>query len=140
MHTAVATKPSRQYRVVGGDEIEEQASLKASYCTVVIVSARDNTYVVDSGGDPNVIPKLTFEEFQFADSCARSFSMYAVTLSSGLFLLAKPAMATSVAAAGVILGWPFSVMAVLPVTFYCLKRSVNKVFLLAATTSVDSKR
>ncbi|KAF9589139.1 hypothetical protein IFM89_019455 [Coptis chinensis] len=65
-----------------------------------------------------------------------SFSMYAVTLSSGLFLLEKPAMAASVAAAGVILGWPFSVLAVLPVTFYCLKRSFKKVFLLAAATSV----
>ncbi|KAF9598671.1 hypothetical protein IFM89_029921 [Coptis chinensis] len=100
----------------------------------------DNTYVVDSGGDPNVIPKLTFEEFQFADSCARSFFMYVVTLSSGLFLLAKPAMATSWAKCSVILVWPFSVKGVSYVTFYCLKRSFNKVFLLAATTSVDSKR
>ncbi len=24
----------------------------------------DNTYVHDSGGDPSVIPKLTFEQFQ----------------------------------------------------------------------------
>ncbi|PIA42223.1 hypothetical protein AQUCO_02100239v1 [Aquilegia coerulea] len=65
-----------------------------------------------------------------------SFSMYAVSLSSGLFLLDKPAMAASVAAAGVILGWPFSILAVLPVTCYCLKRRFKRVFLSAAATSV----
>jgi len=42
--------------------------------------------------------------------------MYAVTLSSGLFLLEKYAAAVSVAAAGVILGWPFSILVFLPVT------------------------
>ncbi|KAL5731184.1 dextrin dextranase [Ranunculus cassubicifolius] len=65
-----------------------------------------------------------------------SFSMYAVTLSSGLFLLEKYAMAASVAAAGVILGWPFSILAFLPVTCYCLIRRFKRVFISAAATSV----
>ncbi|KAF9611770.1 hypothetical protein IFM89_034968 [Coptis chinensis] len=54
----------------------------------------DNTYVVDSGGDPNVIPKLTFEEFQLHElrDCDFCFTL--------LLLLQI---------AGVILGWPFSV-------------------------------
>ena len=29
----------------------------------------DNTYGVDSGGDPQVIPKLTFEEFKVCCIC-----------------------------------------------------------------------
>ncbi|XP_020244579.1 dol-P-Man:Man(6)GlcNAc(2)-PP-Dol alpha-1,2-mannosyltransferase [Asparagus officinalis] len=44
-----------------------------------------------------------------------SFSMYAVTLSSAFYLLEKYALAVSVAAAGVIIGWPFSVLVFLPV-------------------------
>ena len=42
--------------------------------------------------------------------------MYPVTLSSAHFLLKKYAGAVSVAASGVILGWPFSILVFLPVT------------------------
>ncbi|KAF6158311.1 hypothetical protein GIB67_022391 [Kingdonia uniflora] len=62
--------------------------------------------------------------------------MYAVTLSSALFLLEKHAMAVSVAAVGVILGWSFSVLAVLPLTCYCLKKRFKQVFVSAAATSL----
>ncbi|RZC89683.1 hypothetical protein C5167_036295 [Papaver somniferum] len=65
-----------------------------------------------------------------------SFSMYGVTLSSALFLFDKPAMAVSVAAAGVILGWPFSILVVAPVTCYCLLKRFKQVFFPAAATSV----
>ncbi|KAK1321438.1 Dol-P-Man:Man(6)GlcNAc(2)-PP-Dol alpha-1,2-mannosyltransferase [Acorus calamus] len=65
-----------------------------------------------------------------------SLSMYAVTLSSALFLLEKYGMAVSVAAAGVILGWPFSVLVALPITFYSLKRRFKEVFLAASMTSI----
>ncbi|XP_010277032.1 PREDICTED: dol-P-Man:Man(6)GlcNAc(2)-PP-Dol alpha-1,2-mannosyltransferase [Nelumbo nucifera] len=65
-----------------------------------------------------------------------SFSMYAVTLSSALFLLQKPAMAVSVAAAGVILGWPFSILAVLPITCYSLVKKFKQVFLSGVATTV----
>jgi len=67
-----------------------------------------------------------------------SFSMYAVTLSSGLFLLEKYAAAVSVAAAGVILGWPFSILVFLPVTVYSLIRGpFGRVFLSGFLTSVS---
>ncbi|GJN06402.1 hypothetical protein PR202_ga24130 [Eleusine coracana subsp. coracana] len=66
-----------------------------------------------------------------------SFSMYAVTLSSALFLLEKYAAAVSVAAAGVILGWPFSILVFLPVTVYSLIRGpFRRVFLSGLLTSV----
>lgn len=65
-----------------------------------------------------------------------SFSMYAVSLSSGLFLLEKPAMAVSVAVVGVILGWPFSILVFLPVTFYALARKFKQTFLSGAITSL----
>ncbi|EXC18480.1 Dol-P-Man:Man(6)GlcNAc(2)-PP-Dol alpha-1,2-mannosyltransferase [Morus notabilis] len=65
-----------------------------------------------------------------------SFSMYAMSLSSGLFLLEKPAMAVAVAAVGVILGWPFSILAFLPVTFFSLARKFKQVFVAGAVTSV----
>ncbi|PRQ31047.1 putative hexosyltransferase [Rosa chinensis] len=65
-----------------------------------------------------------------------SFSMYAVSLSSGLFLLDKPAMAVSVAAAGVILGWPFSILVFLPLTFYSLARKFKQAFIAGAATSI----
>lgn len=65
-----------------------------------------------------------------------SFSMYAISLSSGLFLLEKPAMAVAVAAIGVILGWPFSILAFLPVTFYSLARRFKQAFLAGAVTSL----
>ncbi|KAF9604563.1 hypothetical protein IFM89_008007 [Coptis chinensis] len=56
------------------------------------------------------------------------------------FFLRNLLWLTSDGSRSVILGWPFSVLAVLPVTFHCLKRSFNKVFLLGAAISVDSKR
>ncbi|XP_014498800.1 dol-P-Man:Man(6)GlcNAc(2)-PP-Dol alpha-1,2-mannosyltransferase isoform X1 [Vigna radiata var. radiata] len=65
-----------------------------------------------------------------------SFSMYAISLASGLFLLDKPASAISVAVIGVILGWPFSILAFLPVTLYSLSRKFKVSFIAAAITSV----
>ncbi|GAV91922.1 Glyco_transf_22 domain-containing protein [Cephalotus follicularis] len=65
-----------------------------------------------------------------------SFSMYAMSLSSGLFLLEKPAMAVAVAAVGVIVGWPFSILVFLPITFYSLARKFKPVFIAGAVTSV----
>ncbi|KAH7652889.1 alpha-1,2-mannosyltransferase protein [Dioscorea alata] len=65
-----------------------------------------------------------------------TFSMYAVTLSSSLYLLGKYSLAVSVAAAGVILGWPFSILVVFPVTIYSLINGRLKVFLSGLVTSV----
>ncbi|KAG6591917.1 Dol-P-Man:Man(6)GlcNAc(2)-PP-Dol alpha-1,2-mannosyltransferase, partial [Cucurbita argyrosperma subsp. sororia] len=65
-----------------------------------------------------------------------SFSMYAVSLSSGLFLLERPAPAVAVAAAGVILGWPFSILVFLPVTLYALRSKFKEAFLAGALTSI----
>lgn len=63
--------------------------------------------------------------------------MYAVTLSSALFLLQKHAMAVSVAAAGVIIGWPFSILVFLPITFFSLaKGRFKRVFVAGLLTSV----
>lgn len=63
--------------------------------------------------------------------------MYAVTLSSALFLFEKYAAAVSVAAASVILGWPFSILVVLPVTIFSLIRGpFTKVFLSGLLTSI----
>ncbi|PSS05865.1 Dol-P-Man:Man(6)GlcNAc(2)-PP-Dol alpha-1,2-mannosyltransferase [Actinidia chinensis var. chinensis] len=65
-----------------------------------------------------------------------SFSMYAISLSSALFLFEKPALAVAVAAIGVILGWPFSVLAFLPITIYSLIRMFKQTFLAGAFTSI----
>lgn len=65
-----------------------------------------------------------------------SFSMYAMSLSSGLFLLDKHAAAVAVAAVGVILGWPFSILAFLPITCYSLIRRFKRTFLAGAATSL----
>ncbi|CAN6443771.1 unnamed protein product [Victoria cruziana] len=66
-----------------------------------------------------------------------SFSMYTVTLASGLFLLERHALAVSVAAAGVLIGWPFSVLAVLPVTVYSLLvGKFKQVFLSGVVTTI----
>ncbi|KMZ70004.1 Alpha-1,2-mannosyltransferase ALG9, family GT22 [Zostera marina] len=63
--------------------------------------------------------------------------MYNVTLSSALFLLEKHAWAVSVAAIEVIVGWPFSVLVVLPVAVYSLiKGYFVKVFLSGTATSL----
>ncbi|XP_010537732.1 PREDICTED: dol-P-Man:Man(6)GlcNAc(2)-PP-Dol alpha-1,2-mannosyltransferase [Tarenaya hassleriana] len=64
-----------------------------------------------------------------------SFSMYAMSLSSGLFLLEKHAMAVAVAAVGVILGWPFSILAFLPITIYALVKRFKQTFISGAVTS-----
>lgn len=75
--------------------------------------------------------------FLIAGFLPSSFSMYAVTLSSALFLLENYAAAVSVAAAGVILGWPFSILVFLPVTVYSLIRgSFRRVFLSGFLTSM----
>jgi alpha-1,2-mannosyltransferase len=64
--------------------------------------------------------------------------MYAVTLSSALFLLEKYSSAVSVAAAGVILGWPFSILVFLPITVYSLMRGpFKRVFLSGFLTSLS---
>ncbi|PKA51648.1 Dol-P-Man:Man(6)GlcNAc(2)-PP-Dol alpha-1,2-mannosyltransferase [Apostasia shenzhenica] len=66
-----------------------------------------------------------------------TFSMYAVTLSSALVLLQRYAFAVSVAAVGVLLGWPFSILVFLPVTIFSLLRGNFKhVFLSGLVTSV----
>ncbi|CAN1145873.1 Dol-P-Man:Man(6)GlcNAc(2)-PP-Dol alpha-1,2-mannosyltransferase [Linum perenne] len=65
-----------------------------------------------------------------------SFSMYAMSLSSGLFLLEKPALAVSVAAIGVLLGWPFSILAFLPITLFSLFKRFKISFFAGAVTSI----
>lgn len=65
-----------------------------------------------------------------------SFSMYAISLSSALFLFGRHASAVAVAATGVILGWPFSILAFLPVTVYSLHRRFKQVFLSGAFISL----
>ncbi|CAI0438142.1 unnamed protein product [Linum tenue] len=65
-----------------------------------------------------------------------SFSMYAMSLSSGLFLLEKPAMAVSVAAIGVLLGWPFSMLAFLPLVLFSLAKRFKLSFFAGAVTSL----
>ncbi|KAJ6830032.1 dol-P-Man:Man(6)GlcNAc(2)-PP-Dol alpha-1,2-mannosyltransferase [Iris pallida] len=66
-----------------------------------------------------------------------TFSMYAVTLSSALFLLEKYALAVAVAAAGVIIGWPFSILVVLPVTVASLYYgNFKRVFLSGLASSL----
>lgn len=74
--------------------------------------------------------------FFFVGFLPSSFSMYAISLSSALFLFEKPAMAVAVAAAGVILGWPFSVLAFLPITICSLTRRFKQSFLAGAITSI----
>ncbi|CAI0377148.1 unnamed protein product [Linum tenue] len=65
-----------------------------------------------------------------------SFSMYAMSLSSGLFLLEKPAMAVAVAAIGVLLGWPFSILAFLPLVLFSLAKRFKLSFFAGAVTSL----
>ncbi|VFQ64338.1 unnamed protein product [Cuscuta campestris] len=65
-----------------------------------------------------------------------SFSMYAMSLSSALFLFEKPAMSVAVAATGVILGWPFSILAFLPITIYSLIVRFRQAFLSGIITSI----
>lgn len=65
-----------------------------------------------------------------------SFSMYALSLASGLLLLDKPAAAVAVSATGVILGWPFSILAFLPVTISSLIRKFKQAFIAGSVTSI----
>ncbi|TYG86618.1 hypothetical protein ES288_A13G148000v1 [Gossypium darwinii] len=58
------------------------------------------------------------------------------SINCGLFLLEKPAWAVAVAAVGVILGWPFSILAFLPLTFYSLAKQFKQAFLSGAVTSI----
>lgn len=63
--------------------------------------------------------------------------MYAMSLASAFFLLDKPAMAVATAATGVILGWPFSILAFLPVTIYSLIRNFKQAFISGVVTSLS---
>lgn len=65
-----------------------------------------------------------------------SFSMYAISLSSGLLLFEKYAMAVAVSVVGVILGWPFSILAFLPVVIYSLVKRFKQAFISGAVTSI----
>ncbi|GFP78661.1 dol-p-man:man(6)glcnac(2)-pp-dol alpha-1 2-mannosyltransferase [Phtheirospermum japonicum] len=65
-----------------------------------------------------------------------SFSMYCMSLSSALFLFEKPAAAVAIAASGVILGWPFSILAFLPVTIFSLVRRFKRAFLSGVAASL----
>lgn len=62
--------------------------------------------------------------------------MYAVSLASGLFLLDRPAATVAVSVIGVVLGWPFSILAFLPVTLYSLHRKFKQAFISGVVTSV----
>lgn len=61
--------------------------------------------------------------------------MYAMSLSSGLLLFEKYAMAVAVSVVGVILGWPFSILAFLPVVIYSLVKRFKQAFISGAVTS-----
>ncbi|KAH6795756.1 hypothetical protein C2S51_036742 [Perilla frutescens var. frutescens] len=65
-----------------------------------------------------------------------SFSMYAISLSSALYLFEKPAAAVVTAATGVIVGWPFSFLAFLPLTIFSLKKRFKHAFLSGVVTSL----
>ncbi|KAK4484676.1 hypothetical protein RD792_007265 [Penstemon davidsonii] len=65
-----------------------------------------------------------------------SFSMYAMSLSSAFFLFEKPAAAVATAVTGVILGWPFSILAFLPVTVYSLVRRFKHAFVSGLVASL----
>jgi len=65
-----------------------------------------------------------------------SFSMYAMSLASAFALSERPALVVAVAASGVIIGWPFSVLAFVPVTLFSLHCSLKQAFLSGAITSI----
>eukprot|EP01018_Ginkgo_biloba_P000017 Gb_07978 [translate_table: standard] len=66
-----------------------------------------------------------------------TFSMYAITLASAALLLERPALSVSVAAVGVLLGWPFSILAAMPMVIYALATgSFKRVFFAGAATSI----
>ena len=62
--------------------------------------------------------------------------MYAMILSSGLLLFEKYAMAVAVSVFGVILGWPFSILAFLPIVVYALVKRFKQAFISGAATSI----
>ncbi|KAB2605557.1 dol-P-Man:Man(6)GlcNAc(2)-PP-Dol alpha-1,2-mannosyltransferase-like [Pyrus ussuriensis x Pyrus communis] len=61
-----------------------------------------------------------------------SYTLAMLCLTSGCFF----ASTITIAAVGVILGWPFSILAFLPVTFYSLARRFKQAFLAGAAISV----
>ncbi|KAG6546793.1 hypothetical protein Mapa_011739 [Marchantia paleacea] len=66
-----------------------------------------------------------------------TFSMYTLTLASAALLYRKPGTAVAVGAFGVLVGWPFSVLAAVPVVLYALATGgFLKVFMAGLTTSV----
>ncbi|BBN14555.1 alpha-1,2-mannosyltransferase [Marchantia polymorpha subsp. ruderalis] len=66
-----------------------------------------------------------------------TFSMYTLTLSSAALLYRKPGTAVAVGAFGVLVGWPFSVLAFVPVVLYALATGgFLKVFMAGLSTSV----
>ena len=62
--------------------------------------------------------------------------MYGISLSSALFLFGMHAMDVVVAATGVILGWPFSILAFFPVTVYSLLQKFKRAFISGAFMSI----
>lgn len=75
-------------------------------------------------------------ETVFSGFLPSSFSMYAMSLASALALLEKPALAVAVSASGVIIGWPFSVLAFLPVTIFSLRKSFKQAFVAGTIISI----
>uniref|UniRef100_A0A0D6R9T7 Mannosyltransferase n=1 Tax=Araucaria cunninghamii TaxID=56994 RepID=A0A0D6R9T7_ARACU len=66
-----------------------------------------------------------------------TFSMYAITLASAALFLDSPATSVSVAAVGVLLGWPFSILTAAPLVTYALASgNFKRVFLAGAATSI----
>ncbi|KAL3675053.1 hypothetical protein R1sor_025001 [Riccia sorocarpa] len=66
-----------------------------------------------------------------------TFSMYTLTLASAALLYRKPSTAVAVAAFGVLVGWPFSVLAAIPVVLYSLVTGeFLKVFFAGFSTSI----
>ncbi|CAI9271236.1 unnamed protein product [Lactuca saligna] len=65
-----------------------------------------------------------------------SFSMYAISLSSALFLFGMNLMVVAVVATGVIIGWQSSVLAFLPITVYSLLRKFKRAFISGAFISI----
>ena len=52
-----------------------------TYLSFLQALSPDNTYGVDSGGDPNDIPKLTFEEFKVSSVLIFYFHEMILSLS-----------------------------------------------------------
>lgn len=66
-----------------------------------------------------------------------TFSMYAITLASAALLFERPALSVSVAAIGVLLGWPFSILTAVPLVIYALSTgNFKRVFWSGAISSI----